>query len=174
MRVRWQVKRHIVEENGDIGAVVEIEAAKEILVGLAAAGVLRDDEAGNRLQYFSRAKNRTILDFLCAHRSLGARFGNSDKIILPALHIDGRAHRAHYQRDAQRGRRTDGPYGDKDFFGFKTGIRYDESIIACRESGKNERTVRIRPCRFLYSAARGLNLHGSPCNHRARRVNDSS
>ena len=174
VRVRRQVKRHIVEENGDICAVVEIEAAKKILVGLAAAGVLRDDETGNRLQNFSRTKNRTILDFRCAHRSLGAGFGNSDKVILPALHVDGGAHGAHYQRDAQRGRRPGGPYGDKDFFGFKTGIRYDESIIACRESRNNEGAVRVRLCRSLYSTVRALNLHGSPGNHRARRVNDSS
>ncbi len=174
MRVRRQVKRHIVEENGEICAVVEIEAAKKILVGLAAAGVLRDDETGNRLQNFSRTKNRTILDFLCAHRSLGAGFGNSDKVILPALHVDGGAHGAHSQRDAQRGRRPGGPYGDGDFFGFKIGIRYDESIIACRESGNNEGAVPVRLCRSLYSAVRASNLHGSPGNHRARRVNDSS
>ena len=63
MRVRRQVKRHIVEEYGEIRAVVEIEAAQEILVGLAAAGVLRDDDAGHRLQDFSRTKNRTVFDF---------------------------------------------------------------------------------------------------------------
>ncbi len=134
MRVRRQVQRHIVEENGEIRAVVEIEAAKKILVGLAAAGVLGDDEAGNRLQNFSRTKNRTIFDFLCAHRSLGSGFGNTDKVILPALHVYGGAHGAHSQRDAQRGRRLGGPYRDGDFFGFKIGMRYHESIITCRES----------------------------------------
>jgi len=100
VRVRRQVKRHIVEENGDICAMVKIEAAKIILVGLAAPGVLSDDETWNRLQDFSRAKNRTIFDFRCAHRSLSAGFGNSDKVILPARHVDGGAHGAHYQRDA--------------------------------------------------------------------------
>jgi len=95
VRVRRQVKRHIVEEDGDICAVVEIEAAKIILVGLAAAGVLRDDETRNRLQDFSRAKNRAIFDFRFAHRSLSAGFSNSDKVVLPALHIDGRAYGAH-------------------------------------------------------------------------------
>ena len=174
VRVRRQVQRHIVDENGEIRAVVEIETAKIILVGLAAAGVLRDDEAGNRLQNFSRTKNRTILDFRCAHRSLSAGFGNSDEVIFAALHADGGAHGAHSQRDAQRGRRLGGPYGDGDFFGFKTGIRYDESIIACRKSRNNEGAVPIRLCRSLYSTVRASNLHGSPGNHRARRVNDSS
>ena len=62
MRVRRQVKRHAVEEYGEVCAVVEIEAAKEILVGLAAAGVLRDDHARNSLQDFCRTKNRTIVE----------------------------------------------------------------------------------------------------------------
>ena len=50
VRVRGQVQRHIVEEDSDIRAVVEIEAAKKVLVGLAATRVLRDDEAGHCLQ----------------------------------------------------------------------------------------------------------------------------
>src|SRR5580704_18435922 len=61
VRVRRQVKRHIVDENGEVCTMVEIEAAQKILVGLAATGVLSDDETGNRLQKFSGTKNRTIL-----------------------------------------------------------------------------------------------------------------
>ena len=53
VRVRRQVQRHIVDEDGEIRAVVEIETAKKILVGLSAAGVLCDHDAGNRLQNFS-------------------------------------------------------------------------------------------------------------------------
>ena len=71
-------------------------------------------------------------------------------------------------------RRLGGPDGDGDFFGFKTGMRYHESIIACRESGNSEGAVRVRLGRCLYSTVRALNLHGRPGNHRARRVNDSS
>src|SRR5208282_1505444 len=101
VRVRGQVQRHTVEENGDIRAMVEIEAAKKILVGLAAARVLRDDETGKRLQNLSRAKQRTIFEFLCTHRYLAGRIGNSDKVILPALHGYGGAHGAHSQGDAE-------------------------------------------------------------------------
>ena len=124
VRVRRQVQRHIVQENGEIRAVVEIEAAKKILVGFAAAGVLGDDDAGNRLQDFSRTKNRTVLEFRCAHCSLGSRFGNADKVILSALHVDGGAHRANGQRDAQWGLRFCGIYRNGDLFGFKTGARH--------------------------------------------------
>src|SRR5262249_59992494 len=56
VRVRGEVQGHIVEENGEVGTVVEIEAAKKILVGFAAAGVLSDDDTGNRFQDFSRTK----------------------------------------------------------------------------------------------------------------------
>ena len=126
MRVRRQVQRHTVEENGEIRAVVEIESAKKILVGLAAAGVLRDDETGKRLQNFSRTKDGTIFEFLCAHRDLAGGSGNSDEVILSALHVHGGAHRTYNQGDAQRGRRSGGLYGDGHFLGFKTGIRNKE------------------------------------------------
>ena len=56
---------------------------------------------------------------------------------------------AHCQRDAQRGRRLGGPYGDGHFFGFKTGIRYHESIIARRESRNNEGAVRCPTVSFF-------------------------
>src|SRR5208283_2360799 len=97
-----------------------------------------DDHARNRLQNFSRTKNRTILDFLCAHRSLGSAVGNTDKVILTALKVYGGAEGAHSQRDAQRVGCLSGPDGDGDFFGFKVGMRYHESIITCRESRNSE------------------------------------
>ena len=53
MSVRRQVQRHCVEENGEVSAMVEIEAAHKILISLPAAGVLGDDEAGKRFQNLS-------------------------------------------------------------------------------------------------------------------------
>ena len=158
MRVRRQVQRHAVDENGEVRAVVEIEAAQKILVGFAAAGVLRDDQAGKRLQNLSRAKKRTILEFLCAYRYLASGTGDSDQVIRAALHVDGGAHGAHSQRDAQRGRRLGGPHGDGDFFGFKTGIRNDEPIITRREPRDHEGSVAVRlrrsQCRSRFEPAR--------------------
>jgi hypothetical protein len=46
MRVRRQVERHAVQIGGEIRAVIQIEAAQKILVGLSAARVLGDDDAG--------------------------------------------------------------------------------------------------------------------------------
>ena len=142
------------------------------MVGLAAAGVLRDDNPGNRFQNFSRTKHRTIPDFRLAYRSLGGGSGNSDEVIRPALHLYVGAHGANCQRDVQRGRRLAGPYGDGHFFGFKTGIRHQELIITCRESRNSEGAARVRSYRFLHSTVRAANLHGSPGNDRAGCVND--
>ena len=136
--------------------------------------MLRDDEAGQRLQNLSRAKKRTILEFLCAHRYLACGNSDSDQVVRAALHVDGGDHGAHSQRDAQRGRRLGGPYGDGNFFGFKTGIGNDEPIIACREPGDHESAVRVRLCCFEHSTVRAANLHGGSGNHRARRINDGS
>ncbi len=131
MRVRREVQRHVVKENGEIRTVVEIEATKKILVGLTAAGVLRDDDAGNGLQNFSRTKNGTVLNFLCAHGSLGSGIGNADKIILPALHVHGRTDGSYCQGDAQR-RWCLGTDGDSHFFGLKSRMGNDEPIITSR------------------------------------------
>ena len=44
------VDGHAVDGDGEIGAVVEIEAAQKILVGFALAGMLGDDQAGHGFQ----------------------------------------------------------------------------------------------------------------------------
>lgn len=48
--VRTHVDRHAIDKSGEIGPVIEIEAAQKDLVGLAAARVLRGDEAGDVLE----------------------------------------------------------------------------------------------------------------------------
>ena len=53
MAVRRHVDRHAVDACREVGAVVEVEAAQEVLVGLAVARVLRDDHAGRRFQEFA-------------------------------------------------------------------------------------------------------------------------
>ncbi len=96
MRVRRQIERHVVEENGEVRAVIEIEAAQEILVRLSAAGVLRDDDAGNGFQNFARAQNGTFLNLCRAHRSLCGRIGDANQAILSAC--DDRFRQTHRQR----------------------------------------------------------------------------
>ena len=49
------VDRHAVDADGQIGAVVEIEAAQKILVGFALAGMLGHDQPRHHLQRFADA-----------------------------------------------------------------------------------------------------------------------
>ena len=61
------VDRHAVDRDGEIGAVVEVEAAQEILVRFAFAAVLGDDQAGRRFQHFAGARGG-----LCGDTRAGA------------------------------------------------------------------------------------------------------
>ena len=60
MRVRRQVERHAVENNGEVGAMIQIEAAQKILVGFPAARVLRDDDPGNSFENLAAAQDRAV------------------------------------------------------------------------------------------------------------------
>jgi len=51
------IARHAAELGGEIGAVVEVEAAQEILVGLAVAGMLRDDQARHHFERLAGAQD---------------------------------------------------------------------------------------------------------------------
>ena len=106
VRVRRQVERHVVEINGEVGAVIEIEAAQEILVGLAAAGVLGDDDAGNGFQDFPARRMRALCNFRRAHRSLRGGSGDADHAVLPS----GDDHRWQ-ARDVAHSRRAVRPCG---------------------------------------------------------------
>ena len=66
VRMGAHVDRHFVDRDGEIGAVVEIEAAQEILVGLAVAAVLGDDQAGNDFKRFRGPGKRPRVDFRAA------------------------------------------------------------------------------------------------------------
>ena len=48
--VAHRVDRHAVDEPGEIGAVIEIEAAHEVLLRLAAAGVLHGEQPRDLLR----------------------------------------------------------------------------------------------------------------------------
>jgi hypothetical protein len=149
VRVRRQVKRHTVEENGEIRTVVEIEAAQKILVGLAATGVLRDDQAGKRLQNFSRTKNRTIREFLAptvpwpAEAAIPIRSSSRPCTLMVVL-------TALTAREMRSGAGASAvPMVTGVSLVSKSGIRYDESIITCRESGNNEGAVSLSDCVVL-------------------------
>jgi hypothetical protein len=64
VRVRRHVDRHAVDPGREVGAVVEVEAAQVVLVGLAVAAVLRDDDAGNEFEHLGGPQRRPALDQL--------------------------------------------------------------------------------------------------------------
>ena len=80
MAVRAHVDGHAVDGDGEVGAVVEIEAAQEILVGFALAAVLRDDQARHRLQHLARAIDRPRLQLLARDDALAAGLRLADVV----------------------------------------------------------------------------------------------
>src|SRR5215208_409158 len=75
--VRGHVDRHAIDRDGQIGAMVEIEAAQKVLVGFSLAAVLRDDQAGDGFQEFAGTCGGLCVDTR-AHAGLlaGADFGS--------------------------------------------------------------------------------------------------
>ena len=56
--VRRHVDRHAGDRRREVGAVIEVEAAQVVLVGLALAAVLADDDARHGLEHFAGAHDR--------------------------------------------------------------------------------------------------------------------
>ena len=69
------VDRHAVDGDGEIGAVVEIEAAQKILVGFALAGMLGHDQARHDFQQLADPRRRPRVEFLAADADLAGRGG---------------------------------------------------------------------------------------------------
>ena len=79
--VRGEIDRDAVHEDGEIGAMIEVEAAQEVLVGLPRAAVLRDDDAGDGLEDFGGARQRAAGELLTAHGALGRGIGDAEQIV---------------------------------------------------------------------------------------------
>ena len=60
MRVRRHVHRHARDRRAEVGAVVEIEPAKEELIGFALAAVLGDDDTRDGFQDFARRSSGRV------------------------------------------------------------------------------------------------------------------
>jgi hypothetical protein len=88
VRVAGHVGRHAVDEGGEVGAVVEVVAAQEILVRLAVAGMLRDDQPGHGLQHLAGPQQRQVGEALAAHGALRGRVRAADAIVVVAGHVD--------------------------------------------------------------------------------------
>jgi len=90
MPVRGHVHRHAVDARGEVGAVVEleVEAAQEILVRLAVATVLRDDDPGHEFQHLARALGRAALQQFTPDGAGRCRVLRAVGFVVVALHDD--------------------------------------------------------------------------------------
>ncbi len=64
-----KVHGHAVHRESEIGAVIEVESAQEVLIGLAVTRVLSDDQAGHTFEQFAAAKERQICEVGLVHGS---------------------------------------------------------------------------------------------------------
>ena len=128
--VRGHVERHALDARLEVGAVIEVEAAHEVLVRLALARVLRDDDAGHRLQQLALARDRPRAEIRRADAPFRRAARGADQVVEAADDLHGvdeararavprtrrwprgallRVERAHAARE--RGRETHGPDG---------------------------------------------------------------
>jgi len=88
MAVGRHVHRQPIDPHGEVGAVVEVEAAQEILVRLALTTVLGGDEAGRELKQLGRARYRTLRELIRQHDALTCGDGTSGEFVGPRAHDD--------------------------------------------------------------------------------------
>ena len=81
MGVADHIDRHAHQLRREVAAVVEIEAAQKILVGLAVAGVLGDDHAGHRFEDFSRAQQGAAGQLFGGDGAFASRIGDAVQVM---------------------------------------------------------------------------------------------
>jgi hypothetical protein len=83
----WAAKPSVVCVVG-YGAVIEIEAAQEILVGLALAAVLRGDQSRHELEHFAHSGSWLLLDLFPGDNPLRCRIRGEERSIGLSRHAD--------------------------------------------------------------------------------------
>ena len=83
-----EIDGNAVDRSGEIGAVIEVEAAQEVLVRLPVAAVLRDDQARHGLEDLAGAIERALFDLGGADGTLRGRLGDADQTVVASVHDD--------------------------------------------------------------------------------------
>ena len=78
-----QIPRDAVHIGSEIGAVIEIEAAQEVLVGLAAAGMLGGNQARHNFQQFSNPQQGSNGQVSAPDGTLAGRICGTDQLFGP-------------------------------------------------------------------------------------------
>jgi hypothetical protein len=85
------VRRHVggnaSDGDGDISAVIEIEATQIVLVCFSFTGVLRNDDARHRLKQFTGPQDRAHFQFSVSHVTFSGRIGLSQKVFYAATRL---------------------------------------------------------------------------------------
>jgi hypothetical protein len=108
MAVAAHVDRHAIHKPGEIGAMIEVEAAQEILVGLALTRMLSSDNAGHILHQFTGAGYWLILEIAVPDGPLAGAGRDADLRQGAAINDDRRVRQGrllgrsdgHYQHNA--------------------------------------------------------------------------
>ena len=107
MRAGRRVHRHAGHRRGEVGPVIEVEAAQVVLIGFALAAVLAHDQAGNGLEHLARAHHRTCIQLGSGDRSLAGSSGDAHEIrrrVLDVRDVSECARPGHDDVGAQRQR----------------------------------------------------------------------
>ncbi len=86
--MRRLVDRHAVHVGLEIGAVIEVIAPQQVLVGLAFPAVQRNDQTGYGFEQLSGPIGRGELQFLIADDAFARRRGGSEELETPGRHHD--------------------------------------------------------------------------------------
>ena len=81
VRVGRHVHRRAGHRHREVAAVIEVEAAQEVLVGLALAAVLRDDDARHGLEHLALAHDRPHVELTRGDRALARRLRDADQAL---------------------------------------------------------------------------------------------
>ena len=84
MGMGGHVGRHAHHPGGEVGAVVQVEATQVVLVGLAVAAVLGNDQAGDDFQHLAGAQQRAGGQLFLRHRAFGGAVGVARQAVLGA------------------------------------------------------------------------------------------
>ena len=84
MAMAAEVQRDIIQQSGEVRAVIQVEAAQEVLVGLAAAGMLGCNEAGHHFQQFGHPQQWPHGKVGATDGSLAGGSGNANEPFCPA------------------------------------------------------------------------------------------
>jgi hypothetical protein len=103
--MRAHVHRHVVDDGREVGAVVEVETAQEVLVGLARPGMLDGDQAGHGFQQLGHAQQGSHGQVGATDRALAGRISLADHRLAAREHDDFLEHIPGHCRCAGQQRR---------------------------------------------------------------------